>query len=76
MYYFRAVLWRLALYWNLLYSYLKLYGKCNLFNVEYSLLFFDFITIGIGITNSIIRIEIAKAGFATIISITTYYEFL
>ena len=66
MYYFRVVLWRLALYWNLLCSYLKLYGKCNLFNVEYSLLFLDFITI---------RIEIAKAGFATNISITTYYEF-
>ena len=31
---------------------------------------------GIGITNSIIRIEIAKTGFAAIISVTTYYEFL
>ena len=32
--------------------------------------------IGIGITDSIIRIEIAKTGFAAIISVTTYYEFL
>ena len=32
--------------------------------------------VGIVITNSIIRIEIAKTGFAAIISVTTYYEFL